>query len=195
MFLWQRSSWSITLIKYFHPKKHKPRRHQLYEPSRDHWQGASEWLPEVVPCKRVKAALRAAFVSLCLLVYACLYSQTSFITSCGTGSQCSLATGTDAVCSRVTHWPFCQNKSFIHIIQSLKLRTRGAATQHVETRGGGAQRHPEDKASLLGEFRVTDSSAELVTLLPSLRGDAISQHGAQHPSEWSSLHHAAGADL
>lgn len=63
---------------------------------------------------------------------------------------------------------FCQNKSFIQKIQSLKLRTRGAATEHVETRRGGAQRHTDDKARLLREFRATASSAELVTLLPSL---------------------------
>lgn len=156
MFLWQRSSWSKT----FHPKNTS---HKLYDPSCDHWQEKSEGFPEVMPSKRVKAALRSASVrqcrSTCLFMCAYIHKQALLLPA---GQEVS------AAWQQVHTGLFCQNKSFIQKIQSLKLRTRGAATEHVETRRGGAQRHTDDKARLLREFRATASSAELVTLLPSL---------------------------
>lgn len=47
----------------------------------------SDLCEEVVTFKKVKSALCALCVTVYLLVSVCLYSQTSFISSCGTGCQ------------------------------------------------------------------------------------------------------------
>lgn len=174
--------------------QHMSRPHKLYDPSCDHWQEASKWFQEAMPSKRVKAALCSAFVrqcrSTCLFMRVYIHKQALLLP---VGQEVSAA------------WQQALMQCTAELHTGIFVNTKPSYIKFTAWTCGQEERRQNMLKPDVAEHKATrrvysESSESQTRVLSSWRFStvcvyAINQHGAQDPSEWSSLHRAAVGDL